>query len=59
MTTKSKIKQLSAKLGLDEEVVVERAISLLEGKVNAWQDLKRETREWERLSDEVWQRIKD
>ncbi len=57
--TKTKIKRLSAKLGLKEQAVVDQAVFLLEEKVRGWQDLKKETREWEALSDEVWAKIKD
>lgn len=57
--TKNKIKQLSIRLGLKEEAVLDQAVFLFEKKIAAWQDLKKETRAWEILSDEVWQRIKD
>ncbi|MEK7622031.1 MAG: hypothetical protein AAB415_02520 [Patescibacteria group bacterium] len=59
MATKMKVKRLSAKLGLKEQAVVDRAVSLLWEKDWSQVSLNRETDQWEKLSDDVWRQIKD
>jgi hypothetical protein len=59
MATKIKVRRLSEKLGLREQVVVDRAVSLFWEKAWNQENLKQETEQWERLSDEAWQQIKD
>jgi len=58
-STKIKVKKLSKKLGLKEQIVLEQAVSLLWGKVESVESLKGEIKQWEKLSDELWQKIKD
>ena len=59
LATKLKVKQLSKKLGLKEQVVVDRAVTLLWEKLDRKGSLEQETKQWEKLSDEAWRQIKN
>jgi len=52
--TDKKIKEASKVLGLEEEDIIERAITLYLDNIQKYVELKRELKDWDALSDEAF-----
>lgn len=51
--TDKKIKEASKALGLEDEEIVDRAISLYLDNIEKYVELKKEFKDWDKLSDEA------
>ena len=56
-TTQVKVKELSRRLGLQEQAIIDRAVSLLWHQTQLDEKIEKETDQWEELSNEAWQSI--